>query len=99
MGNYYGKYEAHELARTLSRSGRLGIELLLLKGPYYCARCGQIVTEQHCGHGGEDVIQVSGTQIRATLNRSERPDSRFMREEIADVLISLKDRKFIGGDK
>lgn len=95
VGNYYGKYEAHELAQALTRGNQLGIDLLLLKGPYYCNRCGQIVSEKHCGHEDPDVLHVSGTQIRDTLNQNRRPDPRFMRPEIADVIISLDDKKFI----
>jgi len=94
-GEYYGKYEAQDLARKLKENGDLGIELLLLKGPYFCAQCDQIVSEKHCGHGEGSVFPVSGTLIREALIRNERPDERFMRPEIADVLISLGQDKFI----
>lgn len=97
VGGYYAQYEAHNLARILQSQGDLGIELLLLKGPYFCSRCDQIVSEKHCGHNETEITSVSGTMIRETLSRNERPDSRFMRPDIADVIIALGDKKFIRG--
>lgn len=97
VGGYYGKYEAQDLARTLQSRGDLGIQLLLLKGPYFCSLCNQIVSEQHCGHDDGDVTPVSGTMIRETLSRNERPDPRLMRSDIADVIIALGEDKFIRG--
>jgi sulfate adenylyltransferase len=97
VGGYYGKYEAQDLARSLQTQGDLGIQLLLLKGPYFCAKCDQIVSEKHCGHDDRDTTPVSGTMIRETLSRSERPDPRFMRPDIADVIIALGEDKFIRG--
>lgn len=95
VGGYYGKYEAHDLVRRLQSEGELGIQLLLLKGPYFCEKCDQIVSEKHCGHEDSDISHVSGTMIRETLSRSERPDPRFMRPDIADVIIALGEDKFI----
>ena len=46
VGNYYGKYEAQELARKLTKHRSIGIELLLLSEPFYCHRCKQIVSEK-----------------------------------------------------
>lgn len=97
VGGYYGKYEAQDLARTLQSQGDLGIQLLLLKGPYFCGKCDQIVSEKHCGHDDHHTTPVSGTMIRETLSRSERPDPRFMRPDIADVIIALGEDKFIRG--
>lgn len=92
VGSYYGKYEAHELARELMKKGKLGIELLLLKGPYFCTKCNHIATENTCSHGEEYIIQVSGTKIRELISKGERPDERLLRPEVADVLIALKDK-------
>ncbi|MBN2137985.1 MAG: sulfate adenylyltransferase [Sedimentisphaerales bacterium] len=99
VGDYYGKYEAHELAKKLAAKDHLGIELLLLKEPYYCSRCGQIVSEKTCRHSGADIEPVSGTRIRAMLSAGKRPDERFMRSEIADAIIALGDEMFIKESK
>jgi sulfate adenylyltransferase len=39
-------------------------------------------------HPDEKPVAVSGTQVRAQLQRGERPDPRIMRPEIADILIT-----------
>lgn len=85
VGNYYGLYEAHDLARKFE--GELGIQVLYLHGPYYCARCDGIVTEQTCRHHGtNEVTQISGTQIRAILIDGAKPDSRLMRPTVIRAL-------------
>lgn len=96
VGNFYGKYQAQELCAEFSD---LGIEILPLKGPYYCSKCLTIVTEKTCGHGTEFEESVSGTKMRAMLSADQRPPENFMRREISDVLLKLakEDRLFIGG--
>lgn len=96
VGDYYGKYEAHELAGDLAANGDLGIKLLLLKEPYYCMKCGQIVSENHCRHKDEDMVAISGTKVREMLRLGKRPDERFMRREVADAIMSLDEAKFVG---
>ncbi|MBI4370963.1 MAG: sulfate adenylyltransferase [Elusimicrobia bacterium] len=86
VGGFYGRYAAHELSRSFSG---LGIEILRMSGPHYCRRCGQIVTERTCPHGAGAALEVSGTQVRGMLNRGRRPPEKYMRKEIADVLLRL----------
>jgi sulfate adenylyltransferase len=89
VGNYYGLYEAQDLARKFE--GELGIQVLYLHGPYYCATCDGIVTEQTCRHhGSNEVTQISGTQIRAILNDGAKPDSRLMRPAVIHALRDVK---------
>ncbi len=94
VGSYYGKYEAQELAETLKKKGKLGIEPLLLKEPYFCKKCSQIVTEKNCGHKEKDIVRISGTKVREIINGGKKPDERFLRPEVADVLRALNN-KFI----
>lgn len=95
VGNYYGKYEAHELARKLSEKQNFGIELLLLGGPYYCKKCAQIVTEKSCGHNKRYKKEISGTEIRAAIGSGENPETELMRLEILEVLNNLSSEIFI----
>lgn len=96
VGGYYGNYDAHQLAQEIQQKGDLGINLLLLREPYYCKRCGQIVTDKHCVHKEADKIHISGTMIRQCLSSGQIPDQRMMRPEIAQALIGLgKDHIFI----
>lgn len=97
VADYYGKYEAQELAREIISKHNLGIELLLLSEPYYCKKCQQTVSDKTCNHSDEYIQKISGTQIRAMLAGGKRPSEIFMRPEIADSIIKLKDKKFIEG--
>lgn len=83
VGDYYGKYDAHELTRRFD--GELGIEILRLHGPYYCALCDGIVTDQTCPHERthpEAVTYISGTDMRAMLLGGKSPDPHLMRPEV-----------------
>jgi len=95
VGNYYGKYEAHELARKITADNDLGIELLLLSEPFHCHKCGQIVSDSTCNHNEEYIEKISGTKIRAMLAENKRPSELYMRSEISDSIINLKENKFI----
>lgn len=95
VGSYYGKYEAQELAEEIISKEDLGIGLLLLKEPYFCDKCSQIVTEKHCGHNEDHKVSISGTQIREMLREGKRPDKRFLRPEVTDALLALGERRFI----
>jgi sulfate adenylyltransferase len=97
VNNYYGKYEAHELARKILDNGDLGIELLLLHEPYYCKKCEQIVTEKNCSHTEKDIIKISGTLIRKMLKNKQYPSKEMMRKEIFESIIKAK-QIFIEGE-
>lgn len=85
VGQWYGKYEAQQLAKTLESS--LGIRILALKGPYYCSKCEMIVTENTCSSEHHAFFhEISGTYIREVLSVGETPDSRFIRPEIVKAL-------------
>lgn len=99
VGDYYGKYEAQELARNIMEKNTFGIELLLLSEPFFCKKCQQIVSDKTCNHEEEYIEKISGTNIRAMLAENKRPSDIFMRPEVADSIISLKDKKFIKGKK
>jgi len=83
VGDYYGKYAAHDI---FSDIGDLGIEILKLMGPYYCRHCGHVTTEKTCPHSPEKHIQISGTLIREMLSKGKIPPKEFMREEISEML-------------
>jgi sulfate adenylyltransferase len=97
VGNYYGKYAAHQLCSEFTD---LGIEILQLHGPYYCGKCQGIVTEKSCCHGDEHTFELSGTEVRKLLAGGERPNDNYMRREISDILIDLSkgNKLFIKGN-
>ncbi len=87
VGNYYGKYDAHDLVQRFD--DELGIAILCMAGPYYCTLCGGIVTERTCPHGvsrPDAVMDIAGTDIRAILVGGAEPDTRIMRSEVLESL-------------
>ncbi len=87
VGSYYGKYDAHALARRFD--GELGIRVLRLHGPYYCGICQGIVTWKTCPHESErpDAVRhISATDIRRMLTGGEVPDPNLMRPEVVEAL-------------
>jgi sulfate adenylyltransferase len=83
VGDYYGKYAAHELVSLFD--GELGIAILKFHGPFYCQRCDGIVTERTCAHivtEPELTQQISGTDMRAILSEERVCPSELMRPRV-----------------
>jgi len=90
VGDYYEKYAAHDLCRRFA--GELGINLMLLHGPFYCTKCDGIATEQTCRHFHDEpdqVMEISGTLIRSLLTSGKIPDRRFLRPEILESIRAM----------
>lgn len=87
VGGFYGAYDAHMLARELSEKHDLGIQLLLLHEPYYCRKCGMVVSEKNCSHYETERIEISGTIIRKYINEGAIPDEIMLRKEIFDAIL------------
>lgn len=88
VGDWYGTYEAHDLTRQFD--GDLGIEIMRLHGPFFCAVCDGIATERTCAHIGTDATcSISGTDMRRILMSGQEPDPRLMRPEIVAALTGL----------
>lgn len=87
VGNYYGKYDGHKLLHSFE--GELGIQIMYLHGPFYCAICDGIVTEHTCPHivsHPQVTNQISGTLMRSILSGGSKPDVNFFRPEILEAL-------------
>ncbi|MEU7910959.1 sulfate adenylyltransferase [Microbispora bryophytorum] len=81
VGDWYGKYAAHELTRRFD--GELGIRIMRLHGPYHCEVCDGIVTERTCRHGGTAATtEISGTWMRRMLQSETIPPTHVMRREV-----------------
>lgn len=81
---FYGPYDAHRLCE---RFDDLGIEVMAMAGPRYCRRCSVITTERTCRHDGGELLEISGTIIRALLREGRVPPPEMMRPEIARLLL------------
>jgi len=74
----------------------LGIEPLLLNGPFYCSKCKGIATEKTCAHSnGAFRKEISGTRIRSMLSRGKKIPEMLMRKEISEFLISINKKRDI----
>jgi sulfate adenylyltransferase len=87
VGSYYGPFAAQELIGSLPLED-LGIVPLLFDSAFYCRRCAGMATGKTCPHPASDHVQLSGTQVRATLAAGELPPPEFSRPEVARVLRS-----------
>lgn len=92
VGGYYGAYDAHALACELESD--LGIHLILTREPYYCKKCGQIVTDKHCRHYDTDRVEISGTILRKYIREGAIPDEIMMRGEVFRAILAC-DRVFL----
>lgn len=90
VGGFYGAYDAHALARELSEKYDLGIQLLLLHEPYYCKKCGMVVSEKNCSHYETDRVEISGTIIRKYINEGAIPDEIMLRKEIFEAILNCR---------
>lgn len=91
IGNYYGKYEAQDLAKQYAKA--IGIKILALSGPFHCKLCDGIVTERTCSHVAGDQVnsttEISGTIMRSLLRDNLEPKPELMRPEIVKGLKGL----------
>ena len=53
---------------------------------YYCRRCGSLASQRSCGHGPEDRLTLSGTEVRRRLRAGLPLPAEFTRPEVAAVL-------------
>lgn len=87
VGNFYGKYAAHDYIAEFEKD--LKIEILRLHGPFYCRKCDGIATEKTCSHSEsapELCTEISGTIVRKIIANNEDVDSRYMRREVVNAL-------------
>jgi sulfate adenylyltransferase len=85
VGSWYGTYAAQE-AFDAYGDGELGIEPLRFEHAFFCRRCDAMATSRTCPHPSGGRLHLSGTAVRALLQRGEPPPPEFSRPEVARVL-------------
>ena len=59
----------------------------MTREPYFCKKCGQIVTDKHCAHYETDRVEISGTIIRQYIQEGHIPDELMLRREIFEAIL------------
>ncbi len=87
VGNYYGEYDAQNLC--LKYQDELNIQIIKVRGPYYCKKCKKITADDVCKHS-ESKEEISGTKIRKALLNNSNIKDIYMRKEIINLLRKQK---------
>ena len=87
VGGYYDNYEAH---RIFDNFPDIGIVPLLLRGPYYCERCQEVVSDKICPHPEKWHRHISGTIIRELISKNKKIAPYLMRPEVVNVVMEYK---------
>lgn len=90
VGSYYGLYEAQEMC--LKYETELNINIIKVRGPFFCKKCKKITTDKVC-KDLESKVEVSGTKIRKALLKNLDIEDIVMRKEIVELL--RKEKIFI----
>jgi sulfate adenylyltransferase len=86
VGGFYDAYAGHDLVKSLPP---LGIDILCLREPFYCAKCEGLASDRSCGHESSYREYISGTKIRRILSKGNDPSHHIFRNEVLESLKSM----------
>jgi sulfate adenylyltransferase len=85
VGSYYGPFDAHRIFDEIPPSA-LQIKPMKMDVTFWCYRCGGMASARTCPHREADRLQVSGTQLRKSLENDDPVPAEFSRGEVLQVL-------------
>ncbi len=83
VGDFYDKYDAH---RIFDKLPDIGVVPLLMRGPYFCRKCNEVVSDKICPHGEKWHKHISGTMVREALSENKALPEYIMRKEVFSAL-------------
>lgn len=86
VGNYYGSYDAQKIFDNFSEK-ELGITPIKCEHVVYCKNCNGLVYKNICSHE-KDQEFLSGTKMREMIKAKQKPPTKFIRSEVAEILIN-----------
>ncbi len=85
VGSYYGPFDAQHIFDQIPPDA-LRIQPLKIDWTFWCYQCGGMASARTCPHEAADRLQVSGTELRRTLEQNAPIAAEFSRPEVLDVL-------------
>jgi sulfate adenylyltransferase len=85
VGSYYGPFDAHRIFDEIPATA-LQIKPMKMDVTFWCYRCGGMASSRTCPHEAGDRLQVSGTQLRKSLESNEPVPPEFSRGEVLEIL-------------
>ena len=82
VGDYYGRYAAHEIFDTLPP---LGLKSVLTLEWWHCPVCESVAYEGICGHPDRKQ-DLAGTLIRSIISGGAQPSAATLRPQILEVV-------------
>jgi sulfate adenylyltransferase len=90
VGKFYHPYAAQEIFKDFPD---LGITPLFFAAFYKCTKCGGLVNEKICPHGGEYRVDFSGTKLRDAILKGESFDG-MIRPEVSAAIRAIEGGPF-----
>jgi sulfate adenylyltransferase len=90
VGKFYHPYAAQEIFKDFPD---LGITPLFFAAFYKCTKCGGLVNEKICPHGGEYRVDFSGTKLRESILKGESFDG-MIRPEVSEAIRTIEGGPF-----
>jgi sulfate adenylyltransferase/3'-phosphoadenosine 5'-phosphosulfate synthase len=85
VGKFYGPFDAQKRFERYD-SDSLAIQSMPMDVTFWCTACGGTASEHSCGHGPENRLELSGSEVRRRLTAGEPLPSEFTRPEVEEIL-------------